>query len=624
MVVGLLASTALAQGMYTQAPFFDDAVANGTLPPVDQRLPSQPYVYTPLSEVGVYGGQFNVFSLGNHPWNDVTEEPARGPFLQIMLQDGSIEPDVALTFELTDNFSVTTIELREGMRWSNGDPFTTEDMRFKFEDMDEFGWSALYGPDSGAAATIEVAGPTSYIINHGLSLPRVILDTVHWRGGEWTMFAPSNWLKQWHSDFNENAEALAMEEGFETAAEAFAWHANINPLNDTNKPTTHPWFPVEFSTTARLYERNPYFHQVDTAGQQLPYVDSVLSQIVDAETYNLKVISGEADLAWGSTSFDNVTLYLENQEAGNYVANLIPTFTTGDVVLFPNYTHPNPTWRELFATVEFRQALSVAINREEIADVIYQGFAVPLQFTVTEFSPLYKEEWGTSWVQYDPDLANSMLDDLGLTERDGNGIRMDADGASLVFFINISPETTGAQVATHELIREFWADVGIGFEIRTRAQGVFEGGEWDFWSDHEGNGEMYTTTLRGGLIGFRINPWEIYRRAERDIARGATTLADYDGGVIPGEPPPPELNALFDIRDDLLTTEFGGQEYTFLADTYFQGLSDGTYSIGTVGQIPLIFVARPNIGNLVQTLPPWLEGALDLNHFAHQYYYKPE
>ncbi len=129
MVVGLLASTALAQGMYTQAPFFDDAVANGTLPPVDQRLPNQPYVYTPLSEVGVYGGQFNVFSTGNHPWNDVTEEPARGPFLQIMLQDGSIEPDVALTFELTDNFSVTTIELREGMRWSNGDPFTTEDFQ---------------------------------------------------------------------------------------------------------------------------------------------------------------------------------------------------------------------------------------------------------------------------------------------------------------------------------------------------------------------------------------------------------------------------------------------------------------------------------------------------------------
>jgi peptide/nickel transport system substrate-binding protein len=617
LIFGLVASVALAQ--YSQSPFLDGK----DLPAVADRLPAQPYVYTPLIEVGVFGGRFNVFSTANHPWNEVTEEPARGPFLNIMLPDGTVEPDLLLTYNLSADNSVATYGLREGHKWSNGDPLTAEDFRFKFEDMKDQGWM-VHGRDGGIHSTFTVIDDLTIELNYNEPRPRALLDTVHWRGGEWTMFHPSTWLKQYHGDF-DGTDAAAIEEGFADWQESFAWHTSINPLNDTNKPTSQPWYPVEFSTTARLYERNPYFHQVDTAGQQLPYVDSVLSQIVDGETYNLKIISGEADLAWANTSMENYTLYQENKVAGDYKIGLIPSFTTGDVVFFPNYSHNNLRWRALFAEYDFRRALSVAIDREEINEIVYLGMSKALQFTVTEFSPIYKERWGNHAVKFDPAEANALLDGLGLTERNGSGIRLDADGNALVFSVITGQEINTSQTTVNELVKEYWADIGIGFEARSRPLAeLWNNMDFDFVSDSEQNGEMYTTILRGGLIGFRNAPWEWYRRARKDIANGVKTLDDFEGGVLPGIEPPADLDAMFDIRDDLNRTVFGGQEYSFLADAYFGQLSDGLYSIGTVGQVPIIFLSRSNIGNIIDTLPPWLEGAMDLNHFTHQYFYKPE
>ena len=617
LILGLVASVALAQ--YSQSPFLDGK----GLPAVADRLPDQPYVYTPLEEVGVFGGTFNVFATANHPWNEVTEEPARGPFLNIMLPDGTIEPNLLLTYDLSDDFSEVTFGLRPGMKWSNGDDFTAEDFRFKFEDMKDQGWM-VHGRDNGIHSTFTVVDEHTIHLNYNEPRPRAVLDTVHWRGGEWTMFHPSEWLKPWHGDFNENADAQAIEEGFADWKEAFAWHTSINPLNDTNKPTTQPWEPVEFSTTARLYERNPYFHQVDTAGQQLPYVDRVLSQIVDGETYNLKVISGEADLAWANTSMENYTLYQENKVAGDYKIGLIPSFTTGDVVYFPNYSHNNLRWRALFNEYDFRRALSLAIDREEINEIVYNGLSKPLQFTVTEFSPLYKDSWGTHAIEFNPAEANALLDGLGLTERNSNGIRLDADGNALIFSVITSPEINTSQTSVNELTKEYWAAIGIGLEARQRPLNeLWNSMDFDFVADSEQNGEMYTTILRGGLIGFRNNPWEWHRRARKDIANGVKTLDDFEGGVLPGIEPPAELDRMFDIRDDLNRTVFGGQEYTFLADAYFGQLADGLYSIGTVGQVPVIFLSRTSIGNLVDTLPPRLEGSMDLNHYTHQFFFKP-
>ncbi len=625
LVVGLLATTAMAQP-YTQSPYLDARVASGELPPLEDRLPDQPMAYPVVDEIGVHGGQFNVFAIDNFPWNALTEEPARGPLALLMTEDSQFVPDIVLDFEQSEDFRTFTLNLRPGMKWSNGDAFTSEDFTFKRIYMIDDGWNENLYP---AAATVAAPDEHTVIIDWGDARPRALLDMIHWRGGEWTLFNPSNYLKTWHAEFNEDAEAVAMEEGFETWEEAFRWHYYWRPLNDANKPTTQQWMPLEFTTTARLYERNPYFHQVDAAGQQLPYVDTVLSQIVDPEAFNLKVVAGEADLAYLRTNVENFTLFKENEAAGNYVVNLIPSFQNGAVVYYFNQSHPDPTKAALFTDANFRRAMSVAINRDEINELIFQGFSKPLQFTITEYATFYQSEWGETWAQFDPDLANSMLDDLGLTERNNAGIRLMADGNPLSIVVEyVEGSFSGSGTSVQELVQEYWADVGVELNIRVwpvgpwpvRAQSM----EWDLHSRVENNGEMYGTVLSEDTIGFVNEPWEIFRAARADVAAGRKALADFEGGVLPGNEPPPEIDALLDIREDLVRTVFGSADYERLATAYYQQLADNTYAIGTVGQTPLVFISRPNIGNLPQVFPPWIEWGGDLNHYSNQWYFKPD
>jgi peptide/nickel transport system substrate-binding protein len=620
LIVGLLATTATAQP-YSEAPMLAARVAAGELPPVEERLPDQPFVLEPVSEVGVYGGTFNVFALDNFPWNALTEEPARGAFPLRMTLDGKFLADIARDYEFSEDHKRLTLFLRPGMQWSNGDPFTSADFVFKFEQMSDDGWQAV------EADSVTAPNEHTVVFEWNDPRPRAILDMIHWRGGEWTIFNPSNWLSQWHLDFNEEAEALAAEEGFDSWEEAFKWHYSWEPLNDTNKPTTQPWMPQEFTTTARVYERNPYFHQVDTAGQQLPYVDRIVSQIVNPETYNLNVIAGEADLAYTFTNMENFTLYKENEDAGNYVVNTIPGYSASEVAYNFNMSHPDPVRRELYHTAEFRQALSIAIDRDEINDLLFQGLSVPRQWTITSLATYYEAEWGESFGQYDPELANSMLDDIGLTERNSAGIRLDSAGDPLVIVVEY-PEGSfsGNAEGVHELVREYWADIGIDMQIRPQGQAVWrpyeESMEWDMVSNREEVGEMYGF-LRGGLLGFTANNWELWRDAKRDIADGKKTLEDFQGGVLPGEEPPAELNALFDLRDELQGTVFGSAEYTELSKQYFGAIAEGTYRIGTVGETPLVFISRPNIGNLLDRLPVWAEWGGDLNYYGAQWFYKP-
>ncbi len=625
LVVGLLATTAMAQP-YTQSPYLDARVASGELPALEDRLPDQPMVYPVTQEIGVHGGQFNVFAIDNFPWNALTEEPARGPLALLMTQDSDFIPDIVLDFEQSEDFRTFTLNLRPGMQWSNGDPFTSEDFTFKRIFMIDDGWNEnLYPP----AATVEAPDEHTVIIDWGDARPRALLDMIHWRGGEWTLFNPSNYLKTWHPEFNEDAEAVAMEEGFETWEEAFRWHYYWRPLNDANKPTTQQWMPLQFTTTARLYERNPYFHQVDAAGQQLPYVDTVLSQIVDPEAFNLKVISGEADLAYLRTNMENFTLYKENEEAGNYVVNLLPSFTSAEVVYYLNQTHPDPVKHALFTTADFRRALSVAIDREEINDLLFSGFAQPQQWSITSFASIYEPEWGTAWAQFDPELANSMLDELGLSERNSAGIRLMSDGNPLTIIVEfVEGSFSGPAGSVHELVKEYWAGIGVNMEIRTWGTGPWpvraQSMEWDAHARREPNGEIYGTVLSEDTIGFINEPWEIYRAARADIEAGRKTLDDFEGGVLPGNEPPPEIDALLDIREELVRTVFGSEEYVFFAKAYYQEVSDNTYAIGTVGQLPLVFISRPNIGNLPTELPPWIEWGGDLNHYSNQWYIRPE
>ena len=625
-ILSLLAS--LAMGQYSESPYDAAKVAAGELPALAERLPDQPSVVSPQEgEIGVYGGQFNVFADAIHPWNDLTEEPARGPFLLNMTLDNTFEPDLALNYSFSDDFTEFTLNLRPGMKWSNGDPFTSEDFRFKREDMRDFdkAWTQeQFGTTTGYP---EIVDDYTVVLHLGEPIPATLLNMVHWKGGEWSLFHPSKYLKKWHGDHNENADALAVEEGFINWQEAFGWHSEFNPLNDWQKPTTQYWMPLEFSTTARLYERNPYMAQVDTAGQQLPYVDRVLSQVVDPETAQLKIITGEADLAWGRVSFANYSLYKENEASGNYEVNLLPSFQSGAIVYHPNLDHPDPVKRDLFQNLDFRRALSVALDRQEMNEIVYSGFGVPLQHTVVRTSSFYQPKWGQNAAEFDPDQANALLDGLGLTEKNDAGIRLRPDdGKPLQIIIEMENGAPADQLQIHELTADYWRSVGIDVLIRGLGAGAsrpeYETMEWDVWISQQNRGEMYVTLLDDvELQGFRHWGWTQWVRANEEIEQGYKTAADFPDGL-PGAEPPPEVFHMYRVYKDLQDTVFGSPEYRLLATEYFGKFNDNLYTIGTVAENPILFIARPDVGNIPTQLPPWLEGALDLNHFSGTWFYR--
>ena len=249
-----------------------------------------------------------------------------------------------------DNMSFTLF-LREGMKWSDGSPFTAHDFTFKFYDMFKQDEVETWGIRSQVD---EVVAVDDYTVRYDFSrpFPAFLLDMVHWRSSDWMLYSPKEYLSKWHITYNEDANTLAKEEGFENWGEAFNNHASFRPTHDIERPRVDPWMFTEQTTTIRAFVRNPFFHQVDQAGNQLPYVDKIVSELVEKETYDLKIIAGEADVAFLSATLDNYTLYKQNEEAGNYVVTLIPGVgATRRRMLQPQ--PPRPGTRELYNTSSF-------------------------------------------------------------------------------------------------------------------------------------------------------------------------------------------------------------------------------------------------------------------------------
>ena len=616
-------TTMEATGKYQEAPELAALVAKGELPPVEERLPEQPFVLQPLESVGTYGGTFTVFALDNFPWNELTEEPSRGSVPLRMTMDGEILPDIAIGYEQPADSKTFTLKLRKGMKWSDGSPFTSADFTFHVNDMVNHPDVETWGLGHWGEFTVSAPDDYTVVYTYEKPTPRVLLDVLHWRGSEWMIFHPKDFLKKWHIDYNENAEALAKEEGYDSWFEALNFHANFVPLNDIEKPTISPWRPKNFSTTVRVYERNPYHHQVDTAGQQLPYVGEIISNIVDRETYNLKVVAGEADLAWMFTTLDNYTLFKESESDANYVVKPIPGVSGTDASYGFNQNHEDPIRRALYQNRKFRQALSIAIDREEINDLVFNGLGVPRQDVVLPNASYYKPEWENAWALYDPDRANQMLDELGLDKRSSSGIRLQSDGKPMV--INVEFPDWFRAVAVHELVKEYWREVGIDMRPKaiqsTLLWDKMDTTNWDAWSSKSDRPEMYSY-----LGGFAVPPgaplWSAWMNAQNAIDAGTATLDDYEGGKLPGEEPPDYIKEYLSWGPKKQTLVYGSPQYREFMSTVFQTMADEVYLIGTVGMTPVLFISRPNIANIPDEMPPWFEESMNFNYYAAQWYFK--
>tara|TARA_R110002072_G_scaffold105447_10_gene230454 strand:+ start:1071 stop:2987 length:1917 start_codon:yes stop_codon:yes gene_type:complete len=487
------ASSALADSIrLLDPPIFADKVAKGELPPVGARMPSEPRIVT-VKEPGRHGGTMRVV-FGRS--KDTRIMVVYG-YARLVTYDAqfNIQPDILarVDVELGREF---TLHLRKGHRWSDGHPFTAEDFRYWWEDIaNERALSPL-----GPAKQLVVAGERpkveiidDYTVRYSWSSPNPHFLPALASATPLYIYRPAHYLKKFHARYADPEKLAAMVEKSGRRNWAALHNRRDNQYKNDNPklPTLQPWVLQTKPPAQRfLFDRNPYFHRVDQNGRQLPYTDRVAMGVAAAGVIPLKTGAGETDLQARGIAFNNYTFLKEAEKRENFKVRLWQTAKGSHLALFPNLNARDPVWRDLFQNVEFRRALSLAINRHEINQVIYYGLAIEGQNTVLPASPLYKKEYLDAWAQFDLKAANDRLDALGLTKRDSRGVRLLPDGRPMEIIVETAGEDT-EQTDVLELIHDSWLAAGIKLFTRPSQREVFRNrifaGETlvSIWSGHE-------------------------------------------------------------------------------------------------------------------------------------------
>ncbi len=595
---------------YGEAPMLAEQVAAGELPPVEERLPAQPVVVQPLENIGEYGGELAGPSTNPTCCGWDALEMRLQKLLTIDTDLATIIPNVAQAFEVSDDQTTFTIHLREGHKWSDGEPFTTEDFRFYFEDV--LGNSDLTpspgGPwaVSGVLPQFEVIDETTVRYTYAEPRPTLTIalgSEVGNRG-----FRPAHYFKQFHLGYNEDANALAEELGYEDWVQMF--NARMSPYNftwnlgselDPYAPTLNTFvFVSEDSFGNKLYERNPYFFKVDIEGNQLPYTDTLRRILVeDLQVQDLKAIAGEySHYGWGTLlSFPT---YRENEEAGNYRTALAEYSRGNEYSIMFNFTTENLPLREIFWDKRFRQAMSVAINRDEINELVYFGLANASQNSPVPSSVFFEEWMPTHYAQYDPDLANQLLDEMGLDQRDADGFRLRPDGETLFLNFQVSvPEDSWQKIG--ELVTSYWNEVGVKTSYKLIATDLYrelrDGNQVDMaaW----GTDMLDIGETANGLANLRPH-WgarasgHLWREWLQEADKRAEEPSDEP---MPGVEPPQEIKDLWAAGEAFLSTAYGSDEWLETGKEFYRLSMDGLYQIGTIQRPPQPLLFRNNLKN---------------------------
>jgi peptide/nickel transport system substrate-binding protein len=478
LAAAAVATLAAAPVFGAESPMLAELVSKGQLPPLEQRLPAPPKTMTfdhPYHAPGKYGGEL-VLLMGRS--KDVRMMVVYG-YTRLVGYNLEYElvPDVLESFEVEDDRRFT-FHLRKGHRWSDGHPFTAEAFRYYWEDIATSEDLASFGPPAtmlvdGQPPVFEVLDEST--VRYTWEKPNPFFLPALAGARPETIFAPGHYLKQFHASYTDakQLEAMAEQEGRRNWASVhiarFRPYKNINP----DLPTLQPWINRTSPPSQRfVFERNPFFHRVDENGLQLPYIDRVVLNIADGKLIPAKTGAGESDLQARHINFSDYTFLKKNEKRTGRKVLLWDTTLGSHIALYPNLNVTDPVWRELVRDVRFRRALSLAINRHEINQVIYYGFAREGNDTVFPDCPLYKPEYTTAWAQFDLKKANALLDEIGLTERDRHGLRLLPDGRPLEIIVETAGEST-EQVDVLELIASTWRKAGIKLFSKPLQREVF-------------------------------------------------------------------------------------------------------------------------------------------------------
>jgi len=601
---------------FGEAPMLAEMVKAGSLPPVEERLPDPGdlMVIKPLHEIGQYGGTWRRAFTGPADHENGNRLNSSDKILHFDYTGSKIMPSLAKDWKVSADGKTTTIYLRKGAKWSDGTPLTADDFIFWFEDIysnpeivptpfpemqingkpgvmkkiDDF-TVAFEFPEPYAYFVYQLAGSTG--IGAGFATRGGFQN---WGGG----CCPAHYLKQFLPKYSseEKVAKMATDAGFDNwvsqLKNKYSWA--LNP----EVPTMTPWRTVSpINTPTWAMERNPYFWAVDTEGNQLPYIDKISMTLAEnTEVANLRAIAGEYDVQERHMGLAKLPVFLENAEKGGYTVHLDPAFNGSDATLhFGNAYEGDAEIAKWIKNKDFRHALSLGIDRAQLNEALWLGVGTP-GTTAPSPDTIYSPgpEWNKKWAELDVEQANSILDGLGLTEKDNEGFRMRTDGKGR---LQLEMITVGGQFIPYtqagEMIKQQWKAIGIDVVIkemeRNLAFGMTANNEHQIITWANDGSEMLFLFARHALP---VDPGECHM--------GHAFAKWYASNGTQGtKPDDPEMLRAFDLYREAFGLDEAGQIAN--AKEIWKIIVEQQWSIGTVGQSPAFMgvrIVKNNVGNI--------------------------
>jgi peptide/nickel transport system substrate-binding protein len=608
---------AAAPAKYTQAPMLDDQVKAGKIPPLEQRLPDDVFVVGPGIYLttenlpdwtpGKYGGTLRMaHAVAN--WNPDIFVMMNEPFLMApKIGDQGIICSICKDFKVSDDNKVFTFTLRKGLKWSDGQPVTTDDVRFAWEDIRNNDKLYPSGPDnqfrtgftpSSNPGKLDIIDDYTFKFTfdgpYGSFLRALTIEG--WVGYT-IMLEPAHYLKQFHIKYT-TLDALKPEldklnltggEWWQVFAAKRCQNWDMTNPKCAGYPGLYAWnHTVSGNPSLLTFERNPYYFKVDTKGQQLPYIDKLAStQVNDMEAITLKIVTGEVDFQRESTALVKIPLYKENEAKAGYRIQLLDMHVDSSG-FFIYQTFEDENWKKLSQDLRFRQAVSLAINRKELIDTIYYGYAsLPLDTVGEEFS------------KFDVAKANQMLDDMGYKDKDADGYRKYADGKTIEILLEHGAHAPDIAPVS-DLTAQYLKAIGLKVTVKQIDSSL--------WGTKRAANQIQTTIFWSHDIGWGNDVGSVDRVAPAWWTWFTTKQ---------GEEPPQWIKDIVQIDAEKWAAVAGSEAYNKQVQAEYKWCRDNLPYVNFVEHVKYPLIVNKNLKNV-----PTAGYAIAANFSAVQMYFE--
>jgi peptide/nickel transport system substrate-binding protein len=580
--------------VYKEAPMLAARVAAGMLPPVEKRLPKNPFVRHVL-QVGKYGG--TLYDQTGSPGGRFHFDGALIAGAQETDNNGVIvRPHLCDRVDVSPDFRQYTFHIREGLKWSDGVDLTAADVLWWW-------WHEQRNP------TIFPEGPRTFKVGNDyaefsqldrwtfrIAFPTSFRPGLNISASEWMAFGsyfgePAHWMKQFHADFNPRADEIAREHGFG------AWYQYYTLMMQymqpvVNKPHVGPWFRAVSTTTHDIYERNPYFAEVDQEGNQLPYIDRIYVRVVEDQKLQIARRATGA-VSEGLCDMSQISIFLRNAARAGYSVKHWRLSNGSECMFAFNLNHKDRLKRRVYNDLRFRQALSYAINRHRINETLYFGQAKEWQATISPKVSYFDPKWIEYCSAYDPAHANRLLDEAGLRWDDEHRFRLGPDGQRFVSVVIFNQQTFPEELL--EFVRQDWAQVGVEVVMK---ETDFRFREWVCLA-----GKQDCTCWNADMVEeiAAYLPW-VTKWNPQEVLFYALDwwLWFYSSGQSGGEPPEEWKDQFNRMSAWYRATTV--EEYHQLGHAVWDFFSRQLVCIGTVAYSPQPVVVKDGLGNVSDSL----------------------